>query len=142
MALLEKQLFVKESTIPGAGEGLFTSKTISKGERIIEYKGKVTNWEDANHMEGLNPYIYFATEDHVIDAFKYKKSLARYANDARGMKKIKGILNNAEYVQEDVRVFIEAKKEIPAGSEILVAYGKEYWDVLKENLKDAKDAKK
>ncbi|PSK93052.1 SET domain-containing protein [Taibaiella chishuiensis] len=137
MALLEKQLFVKESTIPGAGHGLFTEKAIPKGGRIIEYRGKVTNWEGANHMDGLNPYIYFVSDDHVIDALRHKKSLARYANDARGMKKIKGVLNNAEYVEEGVRVFIEAKKDIPAGSEILVAYGKEYWDVLKENLKDA-----
>ncbi len=137
MALFEKQLFVKESSIPGAGDGLFTEKAILKGERIIEYKGKVTNWEEANHMDGLNPYIYFVSDDHVIDALRSKKSLARYANDARGMKKIKGILNNAEYAEEGVRVFIEAKKDIPAGAEILVAYGKEYWDVLKENLKDA-----
>jgi SET domain-containing protein len=67
----------------------------------------------------------------------YKKSLARYANDARGMKKVKGITNNAAYVEEGLRVFVDATKDIPAGSEILVSYGKEYWDVLKQNLKDA-----
>lgn len=135
MPFLEKQLFIKESTIPGAGTGLFTSSFISKGTRIVEYKGKVTNWEDANHQDGLNPYIYFVTKEHVIDSLNYKKALARYANDARGMKKIKGLLNNAEYAEEGVRVYIDAAKDIPAGAEILVSYGKEYWDVLKENLK-------
>lgn len=135
MPFLEKQLFIKESTIPGAGSGLFTKEPISKGTRIIEYKGKVTNWEEANHQDGLNPYIYFVSKEHVIDSLRHKKALARYANDARGMKKIKGLLNNAEYVEEGVRVYIHATKNIPAGAEILVSYGKEYWDVLKENLK-------
>ena len=135
MPFLEKQLFIKESTIPGAGSGLFAKEFIPKGSRITEYKGKISNWEDANHQEGLNPYIYFVSEDHVIDSLNYKKSLARYANDARGMKKIKGLLNNAVYVEEGLKVYIDAIKDIPPGTEIFVSYGKEYWDVLKENLK-------
>ena len=40
MALLEKHLFVKESTIPGAGKGLFTKVDIAKGSRVVEYKGR------------------------------------------------------------------------------------------------------
>lgn len=137
MPFLEKHLFIQASTIPNAGSGLFTSVFIPKGTRIVEYKGKITTWEEANHQDGLNPYIYFVNENHVIDSLKYKKSLARYANDARGMKKVKGITNNAAYVEEGLRVFVDATKDIPAGSEILVSYGKEYWDVLKQNLKDA-----
>lgn len=138
MPFLEPQLYVDESTIPGAGQGLFTKVFIPKGTRIIQYTGRVTNWEDADHQDGLNAYIYFLTEDHVIDASKRKKSLGRYANDARGMKKIKGLLNNSEYVEEGKKVYIDAAKDIPAGGEILVGYGKEYWDVLKENYKDVK----
>lgn len=137
MALLTKHLFIEASSIPGAGQGLFTNVFIPKGTRIIEYTGKVTDWENADHQDGLNAYIYFVNDDHVIDAAKRKKSLARYANDARGMKKIKGIVNNAEYVEEGNRVFIDATKNIEAGSEILVGYGKEYWDVLKKNYAEA-----
>lgn len=137
MALLAKHLYVKDSTIPGAGQGLYTDTFIPKGTRIIEYTGKVTTWEEADHQEGLNVYIYFLNDDHVIDAARRKKSLARYANDARGMKKIKGINNNSEYVEEENRVFIDATRNIEAGSEILVSYGKEYWDVLKKNYADA-----
>lgn len=136
MALLEKYLFTKPSNIPEAGQGLFTSIFIPKGTRIIEYTGKVTNWEDADHREGLNAYIYFLSDDHVIDAARRKKSMARYANDARGMKKIKGLTNNSEYVEEGNKVYIEATKNIPEGEEILVSYGKEYWDVLKKNYAD------
>jgi SET domain-containing protein len=136
MPLLEKQLFVQESTIPGAGQGLFTRVAIPKGTRIIEYTGRVSTWENADHQEGLNAYIYYMSDDIVIDASKRKKSLGRYANDARGMKKIKGVLNNCVYVEEGTRVFIESIKPILAGGEILVSYGKEYWDVIKKNYAD------
>ncbi len=133
MALLEKQLVVKRSTIPGSGNGLFTKKLIPKGSCIIEYKGKITTWKEVKHNDGANGYIYYVTRNHVIDSHNYKKAIARYANDARGMKKIKGIANNSIYVQEKLRVFIEATKDIPANSEILVAYGKEYWEAIRHN---------
>lgn len=135
MALLEKFLTVKESTIPGAGMGLFTKEPIPKGTRVIEYKGKVTSWKKADHMDGLNPYIFYVNAYHVIDTLHCKKSLARYANDAKGLKKIKGITNNCKFVIEDLRVFLEAEKNIEAGSEILVGYGQEYWDTVKKNYK-------
>lgn len=133
MALLEKQLVVKPSTISGAGNGLFTRKFIPKGTRIVEYKGRITTWKDADHKDGKNGYIYYVKRNHVIDALPYKSALARYANDARGMKRIKGINNNAEYVEDGLQAFIEAKKDIPANKEILVGYGKEYWDVIRFN---------
>lgn len=137
MPLLEDQLFIKRSTLPGAGKGLFTKKFIPKGSRILEYKGRVTAWKDVNHRDGSNMYIYYVKRNHVIDAAPYKASLARYANDARGLTRVKGITNNAVYAEEGLRVFIEAKKDIPAGSEILVDYGKEYWDVIRYNKKIA-----
>lgn len=137
MALLEKQLVVKRSTIPNSGKGLFTKKIIPKGTRIVEYKGKRTTWKDVNIDEGRNGYIYYITRSHVIDAMPFPKYLGRYANDAQGMSKVKGITNNSRYVadMDTMRVYIEAVKDIPAGGEILVQYGKEYWDVIKHNLK-------
>jgi SET domain-containing protein len=133
MALLEKQLVVKRSILPGSGKGLFTKKIIPKGTRIVEYKGKITTWKEVEHKDGANGYIYYVNRNHVIDARTYKKAIARYANDARGLQKIEGLSNNAVYVQEKGRVFIEAAKNIPADSEILVAYGKEYWDSIRHN---------
>jgi uncharacterized protein len=53
------------------------------------------------------------------------------------LTKVKGINNNCRYVadMDTMRVYIEAVKDIPAGAEILVQYGKEYWDVIKYNHK-------
>lgn len=145
MALLEKQLVVKKSTLPNAGKGLFTKKLIPKGTRIVEYKGKVSTWKDVDIDEGRNGYIYYINRKHVIDALPFPQHLARYANDAQGMSKVKGINNNSRYVadMDTMRVYIEAVKDIPAGEEILVQYGKEYWDVIKHNLKiDAREKAK
>jgi uncharacterized protein len=137
MALLEKQLVVKRSTIPNSGKGLFTNKFIPKGTRIVEYKGKKSTWKDVNIDEGRNGYIYYINRNNVIDAMPFPQHLARYANDARGLSKVKGIVNNCRYLadMDTMRVYIEAVKDIPAGGEILVQYGKEYWDVIRHNLR-------
>lgn len=137
MALLSKQLFIKKSLLPSGGMGLFTRKKIPKGERIIEYKGRVTTWKDVNHRNGTNGYIFYITRNHVLDAYTYKKSLARFANDARGIGRKKGLSNNAEYEDADLKVYIKAIKDIPAGSEILVGYGKEYWQAIRQNIKNS-----
>ena len=142
MPLLESQLFVKRSTIPNAGKGLFTKKFIPKGARIVEYKGKITTWKNANHDDGKNMYIYYLKRYHVIDAMGRTKVLARYANDANGLTKIKGIRNNCEYVNDGLRVFIHALRDIPAKSEILVDYGREYWQVIRYNSRLDKIAQK
>lgn len=134
MALLEQQLEVKESTIPGAGKGLFTTKFIPKGSRIIEYKGRIRTWEEVQY-DDANLYIFYVNENHIIDAGLRKKTLARYINDAKGLQKIKGLQNNAHFVRDDLRVFIDAIKDIPAGAEIFAGYGKEYWQVIRQNLK-------
>ena len=129
---VEKYLVVKKSTVPKAGKGLFTKIFIPKGCTIVEYKGKITSWKDADHYGGKNLYLFYVNKDCVIDARKRKGSLARYANDARGLTKVKGVNNNSEYITENKRIFIKATRNIPAGAEIFVAYGKEYWDVMKK----------
>lgn len=133
MALLEKQLEVKKSTIPGAGKGLFTKKRIEKGSFIVEYVGSITTWKEVDHDNGNNAYIYYVNRNYVIDARKHLKSLARYANDARGLQRPKGYRNNAIYVKDANRIYIQAASVIEADQEILVSYGKEYWDVIRKN---------
>ena len=142
MSVLERQLIVKRSTIPEAGKGLFTKKFIPKGTRIVEYTGKITTWKDVNHDDGRNMYIYNLKRYHVIDALRHTKVLARYANDANGLVKVKGIRNNSLYVTDGLRVFIHAAKDIPAGGEILVDYGREYWQVVRHNTRLDKIANK
>ena len=135
MPLLEKQLVVKRSKIPGAGKGLFTKQFIAKGTRIVQYKGNVTTWKAVQQQKDFNGYVYYIKRDLVVDAKNYKKTFGRYANDAKGISKLKTVTNNSSYVIDGKKVFIEAVKDINAGEEILVSYGKEYWDVVRHNMK-------
>ena len=146
MALFEKHLFVKKSTIPNAGKGLFTKKFIPKGVHVVEYKGKISTWKEVKHEDGKNGYIFYVNRNHVINGLPDKKAKARYANDARGLTRIKGLTNNCEYAVKGIKAYIESKKDIPAGSEIFVDYGTDYWKVIRENIKlwakEAKEAEK
>ena len=128
----KKALRVKRSKLPGAGQGLFTDNFIPKGTKIVEYKGRISAWKELKNVTD-NGYLFYVNRNHVLDALPYKKALARYANDAKGMVRIKGITNNCQYITEGLKVYISAMRDIPAGEEILVGYGKEYWDIIREN---------
>ncbi|HYG04465.1 MAG TPA: SET domain-containing protein-lysine N-methyltransferase, partial [Chryseosolibacter sp.] len=146
MALLEKQLFVKKSTIPNSGKGLFTKKPIPKGTKIVEYKGRISTWNEVKDEDGKNGYIFYVNRNHVIDGKPHLSAFARYANDARGLTRVKGIVNNCDYVIDGKKAYIESKRDIPSGAEIFVDYGKDYWKVIRENMKlwaaEAREAKK
>lgn len=127
-------LYVGRSNIPGSGKGLFTRKAIDKGSLVVEYTGKVRKWEEVRY-DTSNLYIYFVSDDYVIDAKNDPHSLARYANDAQGLTKVKGLENNCRFVNLEGKIFIQATRNIAAHSEILVSYGEDYWDTVKKNRK-------
>jgi len=133
MALQEKHLFVKRSLIKKAGKGLFTSAPIAKGTRITEYKGTIKTWKEVTDSDYFNAYVFYVNKNHVIDAMEQKDSFARYANDAKGSSGEHAFRNNCKYEIDGLRVYLIAMKDIAAGAEILVGYGKEYWNVMKAN---------
>jgi len=120
---------VKKSTIPGAGLGLFTRVAFRRGDQIIEYKGRLCLWREVKHEDATNPYLMRVSRTHAIDCLKRLSSLGRYANDANGLSRIPGVRNNADFISYGNRCYIEAIRSIPAGSEILVGYGREFWKV-------------
>ena len=130
---MKNSLVIKKSKIPGAGKGLFTKQFIPKGSFIVEYKGEITTWKKIQEDETFNGYVFYLNRNHVIDARLDISAIARYANDAMGAGKVRGLKNNAEYDVKNKKVFIKAIADINSGEEILVAYGKEYWDVIKYN---------
>ncbi|MBS1761367.1 MAG: SET domain-containing protein-lysine N-methyltransferase [Bacteroidetes bacterium] len=136
MTFTKSDFIIKKSTIPNAGKGLFTKKQIAKGTEILEYTGKVTSWEDADHQNGQNLYIFYVNKNHVVDASVKGNNLARYANDADGLTKVKGLKNNSVYEIRKKRIMLIATKTIPEGGEILVEYGKDYWKTIKDHIKE------
>ena len=70
----------------------------------------------------------------MIDAMPYKKALGRFANDASGLNRRRGLLNNSKFIVRGNRVFIQAIKDVDIDEKILFSYGKEYWKVIAENI--------
>ena len=134
---MHPDLEVKHSTLPNSGKGLFTKRDIKKGERIVEYLGEIiTEAElDRRAEKDIFGYAFYINSKRVIDAYYTPNAIARYANDAHGYTRQMDIRNNCCYEIWKNRGWITAEKNIKAGSEIFVSYGKEYWKVINENKK-------
>lgn len=133
-----KFLYIKQSLLPGCGKGLFTKRFIPKGTLVAEYKGRLKTWKEIKEESKkryIYEYMYAVNDNKYIDASRAYKAVGRYANDAMGLKRVKGLTNNCVYTDDGSKAFIKAVKDIPAGSEILVRYGKEYWEVKKAKMK-------
>ncbi len=130
-------LIVKKSQLPNAGKGLYTTTPIKKGERIIEYLGEIIDWSEyvKRVAEDKDGYLFFINKKRCIDAYNTPEHKARYANDAAGLTRVKGLKNNSEYEIIKESCFILAKRDIAAGEEIFVSYTKEYWDCIRYNIK-------
>ncbi|MCX6186024.1 MAG: SET domain-containing protein [Bacteroidetes bacterium] len=132
------KLSIKKSKISGAGQGLFAEELIKRGEKVIEYTGDVITWKECQKRnesikDGFGAYYFYISEKKCVDAQNHLDSLARYANDAAGFVRIDGVRNNARYEIIKGKPFIVASRNLKPGDEIYVAYGKEYWDALRES---------
>jgi SET domain-containing protein len=128
-------LYVKKSTLPSAGKGLFTDEFIKKGKRIVEYTGEIISFKEYDERVQKNQYgyLFYINKNRCIDAWNHPEALARYANDAKGIKTKKGLLNNSTYKIIGNKCFIYSFKNIQPGAEILVGYGAEYWRDIRYN---------
>jgi SET domain-containing protein len=131
-----KQVKVKKSGLPKAGKGLFALQTFRRGEIICEYEGELVPWSECERRSelGHEGYVFFFSKNRCVDAYYTPWAVGRYANDARGISRIDGLRNNAQYVEKmkkgEKRVFIVASRTIHPGEEILVHYGDDYWRYL------------
>lgn len=131
-------LIVKTSALPNAGKGLFTDKPIKKGKKIIEYKGEIIDWKEYEKRvkDDKDGYLFFINKKRCIDAFATPEFKARYANDAEGLSRVKGLRNNSSYEIFGDQCYIVSERDIEAGEEIFVSYSKEYWDCIRYNIKN------
>lgn len=102
------------------GKGVFALQPIAAGERVIEYKGELISWPEAQRRHPHDPAdpnhtFYFHIDDaHVIDA-KYGGNVARWINHA--------CEPNCESDATGGRVFIKALRDLSAGEELFYDYG-------------------
>lgn len=123
-------LEIRPSSIPGAGNGVFTRKSISKGTVICYYCGKVYASEEAVDKTGIPQYYLLKLPSgKIVDASSQSSCLARFINDCRGTSK----KQNVEFGEADEPnakyAVVRSIAKIPAGGELFVSYGDPYWDV-------------
>lgn len=130
-------LYVKKSTLPKAGKGLFTKKIIKKGEVVCEYEGEKVTWKEClrrnENQSGKGGYYFHITDKNCVDAQYTLWAMGRYANDATGVSRIKGLRNNAKYEVIKGKPYIVATRTINEKEEVFVSYGKEYWEAMLED---------
>lgn len=133
-------LIVKRSRLPGAGLGLFTTRAIREGSKIIEYRGEIIGYSEyrrrARHEQ--DQYLFYVRRDRCIDAMHTPQYKARYANDAEGIVRRRGVKNNSDYVIYDDQCFIVASRHIRAGEEIYVNYTQHYWKAMRRRAQKAR----
>ncbi len=130
-------LIIKKSRLPGAGKGLYTTKSIRKESKIIEYRGEIIGYNEYRKRtrNEQDQYLFFVRMQLCIDAMHTPQYKARYANDAAGITRLKGVKNNSDYIIFGDKCFIVASRDIKAGEEIFVNYTKSYWDYMRKRMK-------
>jgi uncharacterized protein len=99
------------------GLGLFATRLIPKGKRIIEYTGPLIPNEEFERRIGR--YFFGVNSKWTIDGSP-RSNVARYINHS--------CRPNAEAIQTGRRVWIWSRRNIKPGEEIAYNYGNEYFD--------------
>lgn len=130
-------LVVKKSKIPGSGKGLYTTKPFNQADKIIEYRGEIIGWSEYNKRVERNEdgYLFYFNRNKCVDAFKTPQYKARFANDAAGLVRVKGLRNNSHYEIHNDKCYIVAARDIKAGEEIFCDYTKDYWKCVRYNIR-------
>lgn len=120
---------IKNSSIPGAGRGVFTTQFIRRGTLVGPYKGYI---EPNSEIAVESGYSWKVVADSVrpeptwIDGkdISYSNWL-RYINMPTNAD-----TENLVVLQHQGEMYYAAFKSIPAGTELLLHYGTEYAEVL------------
>ncbi|MCR4276331.1 MAG: SET domain-containing protein [Candidatus Parcubacteria bacterium] len=100
-----------------AGLGLFATRAFKKGERVIEYVGRVI--PTAEEYTSKSKYLFEVNKRKTIDG-KPRMNIAGYINHS--------CRPNCEPEIERGHIFIDAIKNIKTGQEFVYDYGEEYFN--------------
>lgn len=129
---VHENLAVLESTLPGAGLGLFSARGHSAGQIVGRYTGKRLQ-SNAGEDALAGPYLLAISAHEYIDAAASNTNPTRYINDGCSAD-----LNNARLeCRTDGTVYVTMTAACRPGEEILMSYGDEYWAHSVESDVDA-----
>jgi SET domain-containing protein len=101
------------------GKGVFATALITKGERIVEYKGEVISWPEALRRHPHDPSqpnhtFYFHVDDETVIDGNVDGNDSKWINHA--------CQPNCEAEDDGGRIFIDALRNIKAGEELFFDY--------------------
>lgn len=102
------------------GNGVFATRKIAAGSRIIEYKGERITQREANRRSGQDPENPFHTFFFSLESGKLIDG-GDNGNEARWINH--SCAPNCEAQEEDGRVFIHALRDLKRGEELNYDYG-------------------
>jgi SET domain-containing protein len=102
---------------PGMGFGLFARTPIDRGTFVVEYTGRKISTAYADTLP--TRYLFEIDKDWTIDGSS-RTNIARYINHS--------CEPNCEADIHDDHILISALRDIDAGEELTLDYGKEYFD--------------
>lgn len=119
---------VRASGIPGAGQGLFLTKSLESGALIGEYCGDMVSsvWR----VFRLADHSYLADTGEAgifVDARRPVDAMMRYVNHHFDRSKL-----NCTMDRRGRQVFIVATRSIAADEELFLSYGERYWQLHPE----------
>jgi len=121
----EPNPYIELRTSKIQGTGAFAARDIKKGTRIIEYLGQRISWRtadkryDDDKMGRHHTFLFTVDEKVVIDG-AVQGNAARFLNHSCD--------GNCEAIDDRKRIFIEARRNIRAGDELLYDYQYERTD--------------
>ena len=120
---------VRDSWIPGSGQGLFATVPTSKGQVICRYVGRIMTTTEAMRTRDKS-YLMRLGGFTYVDAKASPECLARYINDCRNP-----LGYNVTFVKkpEEHCADIMATRDISVGEEFFADYGKWYWIGMSPN---------
>ena len=112
---------VKKSNIDKNGRGLYATKDIKAGTRIIDYVGKIITkkqTEESEKFDNLKPiYLFDLNSRYDLDG-DVSWNTARLINHS--------CLNNCDYEGKGLKLWVNANRDIKMGEELTCNYGFSY----------------
>lgn len=118
----ESCFVVKDSTILGAGKGLYALCAIHRGDTIGAYTGVLVSDDEVNNGPYLDShYILWLCDNHQIVAEGEAANYTRYINHSDKP--------NVRFVVSTrwKKARVEALKRILPGEELFLDYGPDFW---------------
>ena len=112
---------VKKSNIDKNGRGLYATKDIKVGTRIIDYVGKIITkkqTEESEKFDNSKPiYLFDLNSRYDLDG-NVSWNTARLINHS--------CLNNCDYEGKGLKLWVNANRDIKMGEELTCNYGFSY----------------